>query len=266
VKVMPSPFRGMDPYLEDPALWTGLHVNLIAEIQATLNRQLRPRYYAAIEERVYLLDDDDPARALQRVPDVRISEARTRPPHGQRAGAATVAVAEPIEIVLLDDEVHEPFLEVVDAASKQVVTVIEVVSPSNKIRGSEARRKFLAKKRHIMCSPTHWVEIDLLRQGARFHASPSVAGYDYLVHVSRANDERRDFVWPIRLAGPLPGIDIPLWAPDPDTRLNLQNVFNTAYDRSSYDLRIDYQAEPVPPLTGEDAEWARQWLAGNRKS
>jgi hypothetical protein len=257
---MPSPFPGMDPYLEDPVLWAGLHVNLIAEIQATLNRQLRPRYYAAIEERVYVLDADDPAHALQRVPDVRISEARTRLPQGQDVGATTLEVADPIEIVLLDDEVHEPFLEVVDAASNQVVTLIEVVSPSNKIKSSEARRSFLAKKRQIMNSATHWVEIDLLRQGARFHSSPSLAGFDYLVHVSRANAERRDFAWRIRLPHPLPVIGVPLRAADPDTLLNLQDVFTTAYDRSSYDLRIDYQAEPVPPLAGENAEWARQWL------
>src|SRR5437899_3065019 len=111
-------------------------------------------------------------------------------------------------------------------------------------------------------SPTHWVEIDLLRQGARAHARPSLTGYDYLVHVSRANDERRDIAWRIRLSHPLPVIGIPLRAPDSDCPVNLQEIFSTVYDRGSYDLRINYQAEPAPPLTGDNLEWARQWLRG----
>ena len=44
---MPSPFPGVDPYIESPALWSDFHNNLASEIQAQLNRRIQPRYYPA---------------------------------------------------------------------------------------------------------------------------------------------------------------------------------------------------------------------------
>ena len=43
---MESPFPGMDPYLEDPAIWRGFHHGLAEEIRARLNMSLEPKYYA----------------------------------------------------------------------------------------------------------------------------------------------------------------------------------------------------------------------------
>jgi hypothetical protein len=250
----------MDPYLEDPDMWPSVHSNLVNEIQGALNRQLRPRYVAAIEERVYVVSDDDLDEVFGRIPDVRVLKTPLGSSQQEPGGAAVMEEDRPVRIVLLDEEVREPYLEILDAKSKEVVTVIEVVSPWNKRKGSPGRKSFLGKRRQVMDSPTHWMEIDLLRQGERFRSRPSVKKYDYVVHVSRANQERESFAWRIRLPQRLPTIQVPLRQGDPDASLNLQEVLNAAYDRGSYDLRVDYRADPAPPLTGENAAWADQWL------
>ncbi len=258
---MPSPFPGMDPYVEDPVMWADVHHELISVARATLNRQILPKYVAAIDERVYLLDEDDPDHAYQRVPDLRVFEAPV-PSAAPQTSIAVAEAMEPIKVVLLDDQVREPFLQILDAASKQVVTIIEVLSPWNKQKGSPGRKSFTAKRREVMNSPTHWVEIDLLRQGERVRSRPSLKRYDYIVHACRADDDRQSVVWPIRLRQRLPVITIPLRKGDADARLNLQDILHEVYDRGGYERRIDYKADPVPPLSGENAVWAREWLKG----
>ncbi|MGH7202448.1 MAG: DUF4058 family protein, partial [Planctomycetaceae bacterium] len=93
---MPSPFPGMDPYLEDPSLWPDVHHNLISEIQAVLNRAITPKYHARIEERVYISDEDDPGRAVI-IPDVKVRR-RTEPvrPSCEAKGTAGTGIAEPL--------------------------------------------------------------------------------------------------------------------------------------------------------------------------
>ncbi|MEM1240663.1 MAG: DUF4058 family protein, partial [Cyanobacteria bacterium P01_H01_bin.26] len=54
---MPSPFPGMDPYLEQPTFWASFHSRLIVAIADTLSPQLRPHYFVEVETRTY---DDTP--------------------------------------------------------------------------------------------------------------------------------------------------------------------------------------------------------------
>jgi len=133
----------MDPYLESPTIWPDVHHGLISEIQATLNANLRPRYVARVDLRVYISDDEDPGRKAL-VPDFP---------------------DDPILPRLMDEEIEEAFLKIIHVESQALVTVIEVLSPPNKIRGSRGRDSFLAKRREILNSEFHWVEIDLLRGG-----------------------------------------------------------------------------------------------------
>lgn len=262
---MPSPFPGMDPYLEQPGLWPDVHHALISEIQAYLNRLLRPKYHVRVEERVYVSEADDPGREAI-VPDLRVAErvsdrSTRKTPAAQAAHAATAEVTQPVVLTtLIDDEIHEARLEVVDRDLQTVVTVIEVVSPTNKIPGARGRVSYQEKKLAVMKSPSHWVEIDLLRRGAPLVAREVLPQGDYFVHVSRVSLRPKGEVWPIRLRDRLPVIAIPLRPGDPDARLDLQQVLDAAYDRAAYDLEIDYRAEPNPPLTPEDAHWADEWL------
>src|SRR5947209_4947143 len=126
---MPSPFPGMDPYLENPALWPDVHHELISVVREILNTQLRPRYYVRVEERVYISDENDPGREVM-IPDLRIAD-RPLAGSGSVSAATTLQTDESVEVTtLLDEEIHEARLEIIDHAARQVITVIEVLSPT----------------------------------------------------------------------------------------------------------------------------------------
>ncbi len=142
-------FPGMDPYLESPLLWPGLHTALIVYMADILQPLLRPRYLTSIEERVYLENMGRDAIVCRRRPD-------------------TVALLEadaPVVIRTPPRDVHETFVAVLDRQSgERIVTVIEVLSPTNKYAGP-GRASYLAKQEELLRGPVHLVEIDLLRPG-----------------------------------------------------------------------------------------------------
>jgi hypothetical protein len=251
----------MDPYLEAPWLWPDVHHGIISITQEMLARLLRPKYYVRVEERVYISDETDPGRKVI-VPDVRVAE---RPSWEGRAvalpNAGGVAIAAPLEVTtLIDDEIHEARLEVIDRERRDVVTVIEVLSPTNKVAGSRGRASYLEKRQEVTESPSNLVEIDFLRGGEPIHVREDLPPHDYLVHASVRGRRPRGWVWPIRLQETLPVVAVPLRPDDPLAPLDLQAVLTTAYDRAGYDLSINYRDAPTPPLRGEAAGWADQLL------
>jgi hypothetical protein len=256
---MPSPFPGMDPYLEHPAGWMGFHNSLTVEIMAALNRQLMPAYYADSEERVYISNESDPGRKVI-IPDIKVvhtGRKRAPRPGGRGRSGGGVGVCEPVTVTtLLDDEIHEPYLTVVERASGRVVTVIEVLSPTNKTAGSVGREAYTAKRTAVMRSETNWVEIDLLREGVPVFAREEYPPCEYLVHVSKRSGRPKGVVWPIRLRQRLPEILVPLAGTDPDSKLDLQPLLDMVYDRGPYAVKLDYRLDPVPPLPPELAAWA----------
>ena len=240
---MPSPFPGMDPYLEEPGLWPDVHHGLISELQAELNRLLRPRYFARVEERVYISDELDPGRSVI-VPDLKIQERPDAPPRRGSSEGTPVGLSEPIVVTtLIDDEIHEPYLKIVDRENRSVVTIVEILSPTNKHPGSYGQRSYREKRHDVMNSPSHFVEIDLLRGGARITIREPLPPCDYLVHISRAEDRPEGRLWPIHLPDRLPAVRIPLRNPE-ETWLDLQRVLDQTYDRAGYDLEIDYRRNP----------------------
>ncbi len=150
---MPSPFPGMDPYLEKPSLWPDVHNELISEIRATLNRQLAPGYYAQVQERVYISAEDDPGR-VELIPDVAVSSqtpgSRVATP---ASGGGGVDVAEPLVLqTLIDEKIRQNYVEIIDADNRKVVTVIEVLSPDNKVSRAQGLKSFRIKRNAIMKS------------------------------------------------------------------------------------------------------------------
>jgi len=255
----------MDPYLEEPGLWPDVHHELISEIRAELSRLLRPKYFVRVEERVYVTDENDPGLAVL-IPDVRVAlspryEQRFFSPSSE-GGVATEVEVEPIEVLDMSfPEIHEARLEVLDRADRQVVTVIEILSPSNKVLNSRGRAQYLRKREEILASPSHLVEIDLLRAGTPMRLDRQLAPHQYSVMVSRSDRRRKWKIWPIRLSNRLPTITIPLKGDDPDAPLNLQQVLNTSYERAAYDADLDYTKAPNPPLPDEYVRWAEKLVA-----
>ncbi len=256
---MPSPFPGMDPYLETPELWPDVHHELISQIRSFLNPALRPRYVARVELRVYVSDDDDPGREAI-LPDVRVEKLKRKGTRKPKDSSA-LAITEPLTVpLLIDDEIEEARLEIRHLESGSLVTVIEVMSPTNKIRGSRGRASFMEKRREILGSEVHWVEIDLLRAGSPSVTNPPLVSSDYRILVSRAGARSRAKYWPANVRQALPVIGIPLRGKDPDVPLDLGAVLRAAYEHGAYDLSIDYTREPSPLLEAEDAAWADQLL------
>lgn len=254
---MSSPFPGMDPYLENPGLWPDVHARLIAVIGDVLGAMLRPKYVVRIEARVYLSDETDSNLGIL-APDVSVAISPADRPRGQgKAELPSVAVAEPVvELTLIDEEVSECFLKVIDREDRTVIAVIEVLNPSNKAAGSRGLASFVQKRREIMNSEAHWIEIDLLRGGICPAFRRGHEPHEYMVHVSPVSLRPRGLLWPIRLSQTLPTVRIPLRSEGEDVPLNLQDVLSTVYDRAGYDLDIDYRTEPVPPFGPAWSSWA----------
>lgn len=259
---MPSPFPGMDPYLEDPALWRGVHHRLITYIADTLSARLPQRYVANIDERLYVVEAD---RNIY--PDTLVKEApAVRPAPSESNGGVAVATmaaleSDPaLEVSLGAEEFQEGFVEIrLAGAEGRVVSVIEVLSPTNKESGGAGREQYRAKQRHLLGSPIHLLEIDLLRQGAYTTAAPlgplqSRARWNYLVSLHRGG--RRSFqVWPVTLRQRLPRVRVPLADKDADLVLDVQEMLNQCYDAGHYDRQLDYRRAPVVPLEPTDADW-----------
>src|SRR6478672_10599415 len=184
---MPGPFPGMDPYLEHPARWPGMHQRLITNISNALNDLLPPPYIADIGERLYVMQ---PERSIY--PNV-VPVERPAPPAPPDASAAAVLLSDPPLVLAAPQaaEMREVFIEIRTIPDEnRVIAVIEVLSPANKAAGSEGRRLYLAKQRQVLESQTHLLEIDFLRQGEHTVAPPldwllEREHWDYLVSLHR---------------------------------------------------------------------------------
>ena len=252
---MPSPFPGMDPYLEGPR-WMGFHHQLVSEIARQLAPKLRPKYVALTTERVVIeTPEAGGAGSEARYPDVAVTPSGTG---GYMAGGAA-ALHAPVELVTVAPEpVPHGSVEIRDASSESLVAAIEVLSPTNK-RG-EGREEYLERRGRS----AHLVEIDLLRTGHRVPMRQPLPEGDYFVLVGRRERRPLTEVWPIPLSHRLPEVPIPLLAGDADVRLDLQVAFNAVYDAVGYDLLLKYDLPPHVPLAPPQQAWAETILAGRR--
>ena len=195
---MPLIFPGMDPYLANPAIFPGIHSRMIVYLADQIAASVRPRYAASVGERVYVESGwDRKGHAI--IPDAWVRPAGFRHDDDNDGGVAVAASLEVDEAIIMevpDLEIHEPFIEILDRESNmRVVTIIELVSPSNKYAGP-GRDSYLAKQREVRYRDTHLVEIDLLRRGPHVLAvsEAQVAGrfdYDALVCASSSLASRR---------------------------------------------------------------------------
>ncbi len=272
------PFPGMDPYLEAPPIWPDFHDALAAEIRAELNALLPPPYYARLQSRpeIGITLSGEIVRRI--VPDISVMQRHLRDAPVAYATAPGAVLAYPreqatptIDLRIPSDPLRHRLVEIRDSQrSHKLVTLIEIVSPSNKQPGPD-RRAYEAKQMEVLSSDANLIEIDLLRGGQRLLPYPELeaAVYDlapdYLVLVNRSALREgywMDFsLYPVALHDPLPCILVPLAGDDPDVLLDLQVTFNQAYAGGPYTRMIDYTADPEPPLDEEDAIWAGQLLA-----
>ena len=251
---MPSPFPGMDPYLEHPDLWPDVHDGLIASLRDALAPIVRPSYYVALEERTYL-DDSGELVLVGRADVTLAATGAVPPPRRSVSGTHTLEIELPVPL-----SVRETYLEVRAVPSGEVVTVIEVLSPANKRPGT-GRALHLENRARVLSSRTSLVEIDLLRAGQPMPTVSPVTGSDYRLSVARGWRRPKAQFTMLSLRDPLPGVAVPLRPEEKEPVVALGQVLAGLYDRAGYDLRMDYRREPVPPLSAEDTAWAGELLA-----
>jgi hypothetical protein len=240
----------MDPYLENSDLWLGFHNQLIAAIAGELSPRLRPRYYVAVEGRTFWDNTGDLKFAGR--PDISIARSTAREttaeyivtPHAQ-----VVPVTLPIP-----DEITETYLEIRAVGEDRVITVLEILSPTNKRRG-RGREMYEEKRDLVLTTRTHLVEIDLLRGGEPMRMNQNGSRSHYRILISRAPKRPRADLYPFNVQQPIPDFDLPLQRDDAEPRVELNRILHELYDRAGYDLRINYKTDPEPPLDGDDAIW-----------
>jgi|SRR5579862_1743589 len=250
---MPSPFPGMDPYLEGDD-WTSFHTHFATEIARQLTPLLRPKYIALPEKRFDIVDDGDiTIEAIY--PDVGVAGVTT--PNPERMGQAAAKAPHVLQ-TLMEEHAPHAWVEIRDVSGRRLVTTIEILSPWNK-RGP-GRGEYLDKRRQMLRSTSHLIEIDLLRRGLRLPMKDPLPPGSYYVFVSRAEQRPMVQVWPIALDHPLPKVPVPLLQGDGDVTLDLQNCLPNVYDLGGFDLVLDYSKAPKVPLREEQAAWVAEAL------
>lgn len=258
---MLSPFPGMDPYIEAPRIWSDFHGDLAAEIRATLNRTIRPGYFAALTPyATYETIELTQKKSYGLYPDVAVWK---KPVPAGGAAIATLTATPAVESTVLLELPLELFsVEIRKVGDDILVTSIEILSPVNKQRGHDAHLDYLRKRRDLLRSAAHLIEIDLLRGGVRPPLQQAVPLAPYYVMLSRATERPHVQVWPIQLDTHLPVIPVPLLEPDPDVLVDLGAIVASVYERGGYDTRIDYHASVLPPALDETKRvWIEQLLA-----
>jgi hypothetical protein len=264
---MPSPFPGMDPYLESRTLWKGVHDSLVYRMLEDLQPQLQPRYLAVMEGRLLLqpLDQPPPAESFRAGwSDVSVQETPTGPRAASTAvlpppAAAEVAVPEWIDEPEL--RIWHSYLEIQDAESRAVVSVIEVLSPWNKSPG-QGQGEYRAKQRAVLLSDANLVEIDLLRGGGHTVAVPPgrLPASDYRICIHRIARPGGFELVRFNVRDRLLRVEIPLRPPDTDVVLDLPAVFQRVYDTGAYHRLAHYASPADPALADADAAWADELL------
>ncbi|MBV8885021.1 MAG: DUF4058 family protein [Chroococcidiopsidaceae cyanobacterium CP_BM_RX_35] len=254
---MPSPFPGMDPYLEYAAFWSSFHTRFIVAIADAIEPQLSSQYYVEVESRTYQSDEDE--KILIGIPDAIVfaEKSNAQPSSVSVSEAAVATQVQPETVVVpVPLEMKERYLEVREMGTDDVITVIELLSLTNK-RAKDGRAEYEKKRRQILGSQTHLVELDLLRNAKPMAMQGVQTPSPYRILISRSHDRPRANLYPIMLEQPLPNLPIPLKAGDAEPIVPLQSVFTQVYDRARYASRIDY-AQPLPPPKLPDVE--QQWV------
>ncbi|MDM8519303.1 DUF4058 family protein [Anaerolineales bacterium HSG6] len=246
---MTKPFPGMDPYLEG-YLWPDFHQALANKIRQALAPQIQPKYVARLE--ISMQDQGDQASLGGGNNDVELLKIyHLKPVPAPTGGVNTVA--EVLPTLSTQDSMPLPRIRIVnveirDASNNTLVTSIEILSPINK--SSPGLEQYRQKRQWLRTANVHLLEIDLLRGGQRLISHPRLADFSYLITMVRAQSEEMG-IWPIRLIDELPTVPVPLRYPDSDILLNFSKLVSAVYEEAFYQLSIDYDEAPPPPIMNE---------------
>jgi hypothetical protein len=263
----------MDPYLEQSAFWSSFHSRLIVALADAIEPQLSSQYYVEVETRTYQSDESE--EVLIGIPDAIVFSTQSDVTTGEQLSPSDTILTYPMTIVTqarpeqvsvpMPLEIKERYLEVRSIRTDEVITVIELLSPNNK-RSGDGRTAYEKKRRAILGSTTHLVEVDLLRG----HKPMAILGVkyksEYRILISRSHQRPVADLYNITLLQQLPTFSVPLKPNEEEPLVHLQELFNGVYDRARYATRIDY-SQPIPPpaLSETNRQWVEKLLAPIRQ-
>lgn len=223
---MPSPFPGMDPYLEHPKLWPAFQHQLLACLYQVLLPGLVDRYRARVGSRTY------------------VSEV-------------------PLFTSIIREEYTEEFIEIRTRTDSRLVTLLEVVGPANKTTPA-GRAVYLEKRKEAVAQRAAVVEIDLVMQGkpTLTYSRDGLPEFDHAVSVTRSGAADRYEIYTATIQKRLPKFKLPLAADDRDALLDLQAAFARAYDLGGFAAAVEYKGPPPAevPLTDAQRAWVNELL------
>jgi Protein of unknown function (DUF4058) len=263
---MSCPFPGIDPYLESQHFWEDVQPSFLTYSRDVLNEILPRDYVAQLAKRIRLVELSHRAAKVVR-PDIAVVEGSTKPSRRvtQQPKQAGVLTLDPVTIPLptVETEVSEVWIEIRRGSSRTPVTVIELLSPTNKTGDGFVEYKL--KRRSLIRQKIHLVELDLLLGGRRLPMDRPLPSGDYFAFVSRSQRRPDSEVYAWSLHDCLPSIPIPLLAGNPDVVLDLAAVFGTTYERGRYARLIDYAAPPSVLRKPDDRAWAEKQARRGRR-
>jgi hypothetical protein len=226
---MPSPLPGMDPYLEDDALWPVFHHQLVMSLHQILLPGLVDRYRARINQRHYVIE-------------------------------------QALFTSVVREEHHEDYIEIRQRSDGRLITLVDVVSPANKLNAA-GRAAYLAKRCEGKNAHANLVEVDLVLQGQPTleYSRDGLPDWDYAVTVTRSTQPERFEIYTTKLQKKLPRFRLPLAADDRDTVLDLHTAFTRCYDQGGFASKIDYTKPPSTPLDDEDRKWLHDVLRQQKR-
>jgi len=221
---MPSPFPGMDPFLEEDKLWPVFQHHFVASLFQILLPNLIDRYRARVGQRCYVTEM-------------------------------------PLFTSIIREQHSEEFIEVRQRSDNRLVTLVDVVSPTNKLK-TEGRAAYLERRRDARMQNASIVEIDLVMQGEPMldYSRDGLPEWDYAITVTRCAQPERYEIYTSTLQKRLPRFKLPLAADDRDTVVDLQAAFARCYDQSGLGAQVDYQKPPTCVTEEEDRRWLHDLL------
>jgi hypothetical protein len=214
----------MDPFLEDEKIWPQFQHHLVMSLYHLLLPGLADRYRARVGQRQY--------------------ETETA-----------------LFTSVVREEHCEEFIEVRQRSDGKLITVVDVVSPSNKVTAT-GRQVYLNRRRESRNHGASMVEVDLVLQGQPTldYSRDNLPEWDYAVTVTRATQPERHEIYTSTLQKRLPRFRLPLSSDDRDTVMDLQACFLRAYEQGGFASKVDYGQDPSTRLDDDDREWLDKLL------
>lgn len=254
---MPSPFPGMDPYIESGGYWGEFHTHMIVEMQIELNSVLPKGYAASIDLYVWIHEPTAERRTRRVMPDAYVSKSEKR--SRKSASVATVSAATQIVLPSLERR-RQRSIKVVDLEQERVVTAVELLSPSNKLAG-EDHDAYITKRNEYIANRVNLVEIDLLRSGGRLPmGDPRGEAGEFYVLASKAWEYPRADFWPFTLRDVIPTVTVPIVEEIDTVPFDLQATFTRVYNRYAYNDKLRYDRRLTPRPSKSDAAWIKTRL------